>query len=289
MVRQTIFILMSSGVFMSPETGIYLHTDLHPSCESSHPSWALGALCSPQCSKTSSRACTWMGDAPPEYGRVAAGHCPADGPSSRILPLSAVSVPAALPGAGGWDGPGRHQEWFGFGTREHHHLPSLPPSLPQSVPRLLAFLHRSLMFCHRLPVGAGSRKCSCHSRRLSLLVFQLVSHKEMVKHNPLRAAGSRIEFFHLSPETALYSHTDKTNGLAGSDSDKAADGFGPTCVVSRVTGPDPRPGPGTALCLSPPCADACPGFSQLEIMFPDKYLIFKNEILITTPSFTVRL
>lgn len=173
---------------------------------------------------------------------------------------------------GGWDGPGTCQKCFGFGTTEHRHL----PSLPQSVPWLLGFLRRSLMFCHRLPVGAGSRKCSCHSRRLSLLVFQLVSHKEMVKHNPLRAAGSRIEFFHLSPETALYSHTDKTNGLTGSDSDKAADGVGPTSAVSRVTRPDPHPGPGTALCPSPPCADTCPGFSQLEIMFPDKYLIFKN-------------
>lgn len=82
-------------------------------------------------------------------------------------------------------------------------------------------------------------------------MFQLVSHKEMVKHNPLRAAGSRIEFFHLSPETALYSHTDKTNGLAGSDSDKAVDGIGPTSAVSHVTGLDPRPGPGMALPESP--------------------------------------
>lgn len=72
-------------------------------------------------------------------------------------------------------------------------------------------------------------------------MFQLVSHKETVKHNPLRAAGSRIEFFHLSPETALYSHTDKTNGLARSDSDKAADGAGPTTAVSRMTEPDPVP------------------------------------------------
>ena len=136
-------------------------------------------------------------------------------------------------------------------------------------------------------MGAGSGKCSCHSRRLSLLVFQLVSHKEMVKHNPLRAAGSRIEFFHLSPETSLYSHTDKTNGLAGSDSDGAADGVGPTSAVSPVMGPVPCPG--TALCPSAPSADARPGFSQLGIMFPDKYLIFKNEMLITTPGFTVRL
>lgn len=119
-----------------------------------------------------------------------------------------------------WDGPGTCQKCFGSGTMEHHQHPSLPPclppsTLPQSVPQLLSFPHWSLMFCHRLPVGAGSRKWSCHSRRLSLLIFQLVSHKEMVKHNPLRAAGSWIEFFHLSPETALYSHSDKTNGLAG--------------------------------------------------------------------------
>lgn len=137
----------------------------------------------------------------------------------------------------GWDGPGTCQKCFGFGTMELHQLLSLPPSLPpstlpQSVPQLLSFPHWSLMFCHRLPVGAGSRKWSCHSRRLSLLMFQLVSHKEMVKHNPLRAAGSWIEFFHLSPETALYSHTDKTNGLAGSDSDRAASGVSPTRAVS---------------------------------------------------------
>lgn len=119
------------------------------------------------------------------------------------------------------------------GTPPTYLTPSLPPStLPQSVPQLLSFPHWSLMFCHRLPVGAGSRKWSCHSRRLSLLMFQLVSHKEMVKHNPLRAAGSWIEFFHLSPETALYSHTDKTNGLAGSDSDRAASGVSPTRAVS---------------------------------------------------------
>lgn len=156
-------------------------------------------------------------------------------------PFPAEPVPAQ---AGGTEQPPHG----GMGMGRARHMPevfqtwhdgkppsSLPPSLlPQSVPQLLSFPHWSLMFCHRLPVGAGSRKWSCHSRRLSLLMFQLVSHKEMVKHNPLRAAGSWIEFFHLSPETALYSHTDKTNGLAGSDSDKAAAGAGPTSAVSPV-------------------------------------------------------
>lgn len=128
---------------------------------------------------------------------------------------------------------------------------SLPPSLPQSVPQLLSSPHWSLMFCQRLPVGAGSRKWSCHSRRLSLLMFQLVSHKEMVKHNPLRAAGSWIEFFHLSPERALYSHTDKTNGLAGcdSDSDGAAAVPAPPARCHR-DGQTPVPAGDTS---SPPC------------------------------------
>lgn len=45
---------------------------------------------------------------------------------------------------------------------------------------------------------------------------------------------------------------------------------------------------GNSSCLSFPCANADPGSSQLEIMFPDKYLILKNEILITTPGFTGR-
>lgn len=162
---------------------------------------------------------------------------------STSLPFPAEPVPAR---AGGMEQPpprgmgvgwARHVPevfWIWHdGTPPTSLPPSLPPStLPQSVPQLLSFPHWSLMFCHRLPVGAGSRKWSCHSRRLSLLMFQLVSHKEMVKHNPLRAAGSWIEFFHLSPETALYSHTDKTNGLAGSDSDKAASGVSPTRAVS---------------------------------------------------------
>lgn len=166
-----------------------------------------------------------------------------------------------------------HQKCFGLGMTESHHLPSLPPSicslasqLPAPVPDVLS----------QAPSGSWKQKCCCHSQRLSLLVFQLVSHKEMVKHNPLRAAGSRIEFFHLSPGTALYSHTDKTNGLTGSDSDKAADGIGPTSVVSHVMGLDPCPGLRMSLCPSPSCADSGPGFSQLKIMFPDKYLILKN-------------
>lgn len=109
----------------------------------------------------------------------------------------------------------------------------------------------------------------------------------MVKHNPLRAAGSWIEFFHLSPETTLYSHTDKTNGLSGSDSDKAADGVGPTSAVSCATGPDSCLGPGSALCPGRPHTDSGPSFLLLEL--PDKYLIFKNEILTTTLGFTGRM
>lgn len=41
--------------------------------------------------------------------------------------------------------------------------------------------------------------------------------------------------------------------------------------------------------LSASRADAGPGFSQPETMFADKYLIFKNEILITALACTVRL
>lgn len=163
-----------------------------------------------------------------------------DGPFPQVsLFLRSLSQPglgawsSPHPVGWGWDGPGTCQKCFGFGTMERHQLPSLPHSLPPpSLNLFLSFSASRTGPCHRLPVGAGSRKWSCHSRRLSLLMFQLVSHKEMVKHNPLRAAGSWIEFFHLSPETALYSHTDKTNGLAGSDSDKAASGVSPTSAVS---------------------------------------------------------
>ena len=97
-LSQTISIPMSSGFFVSPETGIYFHTDLHPLGESSHPSWAPGAACrpSPRWSKTSSAARTWAGDAPPEHGRVTAEQTGL----SQSLPLSAVPVPATLRGEG---------------------------------------------------------------------------------------------------------------------------------------------------------------------------------------------
>ena len=131
---------------MSPETRIYLHTDLHPLHESSPPNWVPGAVCHPLpgWSKTSSRARTLGRLHPPEHGRVAAGHCQADGPFSISLPFSAVPVPAA-PGAqhgpcpaGGGVGWARHVPEVFRIWHDGTPPPSLPPSICSPASRLPA-------------------------------------------------------------------------------------------------------------------------------------------------------
>lgn len=137
-LRQTIFILMSSGFFMSPETRIYLHMALHPLHESSHPSRVLRAVCHPLLgwARTSSRARTLDRLHCPEHSHIATGHRQADGPFSVSLPFSAVPVPARCGGTA--QPPPRGREEVG----RARHMPEVfriwhdgtpPPSLPPSV------------------------------------------------------------------------------------------------------------------------------------------------------------
>lgn len=111
-----------------------LHTDLHAQHEPSHPSWVLGAVCHPllDCSKISSGASSGEVNPPKRACRA---------PQAKGLfhgsPFSCTACPS--PGWGhtvgwGWDRPGTCQRCFGFGTMENHQLPSLPHSLPPSLP-----------------------------------------------------------------------------------------------------------------------------------------------------------
>lgn len=130
---------MSSGGFTSPETRIYLHIDLHPLCDSSHPNWVPGAVCHPlpRWSRTSSRARNLDWRCP-----SCARPCRRRARPSRWVLLkkssfSAVPIPAAVLGREGV-GWARHVPEVFWIWHNRAPPPSLPPSICSLASRLPA-------------------------------------------------------------------------------------------------------------------------------------------------------
>lgn len=144
-MRQTIFTLMSSVVSVRPGF-ICVRSCIHPR-KAAVPAGHRRLFAVPLRGgpRDPCRRCR------PERGCVTAAP-QAEAPFSTIR-LLCSTCPSSAPGGRA----GTEAVWVW-----HSRVP--PPSLPLSIcSRLLGFPRRALTFCQRLPVGAGSRKCSCHS------------------------------------------------------------------------------------------------------------------------------